>query len=374
MTTPLPVHLITGLLGSGKTTCLKNLIQQKPANEHWVILINEFAEVDIDASQLIANPNLSEDSSNSIEIQAVSGGCICCTAQLGLVNTLNKIFSQTTKKIDRIWIEPTGLGHPAKIIDALQQTQFLKPVQLQKIACVVTPLQLTVARWQKSAVMRDLVNLADTIILNKTDLADDKEILTAKTLLQNCYPPKNEVIETQYTNLALNTLLTPRIQKSFTLLSQFLPNNTLKASTAQDSSFHDFTDHKQQTLYPQQAFNSSIPGTQQCFVSQTDTSELLSMGWIWNNDLQFNRVKLKTFFTEIAPYIIRAKGLLKTGKEWQLVNWSTNELQFEEIAWRQDNRLECLFKMEDDLPTNQAHISIQTLESKLKDTIHNLIN
>lgn len=382
MTTPLPVHLITGLLGSGKTTCLKHLIQQKPTNEHWAILINEFGEVDIDASQLLANPELTEGSSNSLEIKAVSGGCICCTAQLGLVNTLNKLLSQTTKSIDRIWIEPTGLGHPAKIIDALQQTQFIQPLQLQKIACVVTPLQLTAERWQKSEVMRDLVNLADTIILNKTDLADQQALDSAKTLLKNCYPPKNEIIETQYADLTLSTLLKPRMQKGFTLLSQISPSNSLQCHTFSDRSLQDIslkdislkehTDHQQQTLYPQQPFNSSISGTQQCFVSQTDSGELLSMGWIWNNDLQFNRVKLKTFFTEIGPYIIRAKGLLKTGKEWQLVNWSNEELQFEDIAWRQDNRLECLFKADNNEAKNKANISIQTLESKIKNTIHNL--
>ena len=100
--------------------------------------------------------------------------------------------------------------------------------------------------------------------------------------------------------------------------------------------------------------------------------ELLNMGWIWNNELQFNRVKLKAFFEEMAPYLIRAKGLLKTGNEWQLLNWSNQLLQFEDIAWREDSRLECLFKTEYDNKVDVPILSAQTLENLIKNTINNL--
>jgi len=358
MNSPLPVHLITGLLGSGKTTCLQHLIKQKPDNENWAILINEFGEVDIDASQLLANTSTSNVSnqSDSLKVLAVSGGCICCTAQLGLVTTLNQILSKPENPIDRIWIEPTGLGHPAKIIDALQKTPFAKPLQLQKITCIITPMQLTQERWKKSTVMRDLVHLADTIILNKVDLASDSAKKEANKVLASCYPPKNEIISTQYSAIILNRLLQTRPKKPFTLLSPITEQSQ----------------HQQHTSHIQESYKSKIIGTQKCFISQTESGELLSMGWIWNNELQFNRVKLKVFFEEIAPYLIRAKGLLKTGNEWQLLNWSNQLLQFEDIAWREDSRLECLFKTEDDNKVNMPILSAQTLETLIKNTINNL--
>ncbi|GAB6071155.1 GTP-binding protein [Thiomicrorhabdus hydrogeniphila] len=365
MNTPIPVHLITGLLGSGKTTCLQHLIQQKPQNENWAILINEFGEVDIDASQLLAsskqtadqNQTLDKNSNeaSSLQILAVSGGCICCTAQLGLVTTLNQILSQAKKPIDRIWVEPTGLGHPAKIIDSLQKTPFAKPLQLQKITCIITPMQLTQDRWKKSAVMRDLVNLADTIVLNKIDLATNSQRDEANEVLANCYPPKNEVITTQFSAITLNSLLQARPKKPFTLLSPITEQSQ----------------HQQHTSHIQEEYNSEIAGTQKCFISQTESGELLSMGWIWSPELQFNRVKLKALFEEIAPYLIRAKALLKTGNEWQLLNWSNQNLQFEDIAWRQDNRLECLFKPSDS-NENSVKLSPQELEKQIKNTINNL--
>lgn len=355
----LPVHLITGLLGSGKTTCLKHLIQQKPSNENWAILINEFGEVDIDASQLQSNHN-----THSLNIQTVSGGCICCTAQIGLVNTINQLLSDHTLNFDRIWIEPTGLGHPAKIIDAIQHTQFLRPLALQKIVCIVTPQQLTTERWKKSAVMRDLINLADIIILNKIDLSDRQSIANSHTILENCYPIKNQILHSQYSRVALSELLGDRSAKPFTLLS-------LKAQTNTEE-----REHQRQTANQQMPYASKIHGTQTCYISQeanSNSSTLLSMGWIWDNTLQFNRVKIKAFFTQIAPYLIRAKGLIKTGKEWQLINWSEGELQFEDIAWRQDNRLECLFKPNNSTEHSQT-ISPQELEKQIKNTINNLVD
>lgn len=345
MPSPLPVHLITGLLGSGKTTCLKHLIQQKPLTERWIILINEFGEVDIDAAQLLATA----PKDNTLEIHEVSGGCICCTAQLRLVNTLNQVFSRTDTKIDRIWIEPTGLGHPAQIIDSLQKTSFSRPLSLQKIICVITPQQLTPERWKKSAVMRDLVTLADTIILNKIDLSDISSQQQARQLLENCFPPKDEIVATQYADVKLPILLEEKQSQPLTILA----SQTL---------------HLAETHHIQKTYSSDIKQTQYCFISIDNTNaNLLSMGWIWSSKVQFNRIKLKAFFEQIAPNLIRAKGIIKTGKEWQLINWSEGEIQFEDIAWRQDSRLECLFGNSNE---NQSTITPLDLEKTLQNTIH----
>jgi len=355
MSSPLPVHLITGLLGSGKTTCLQHLLLQKPASENWAVLINEFGEVDIDANQL-----MSSTTSDSVDIHAVSGGCICCTAQLGLVNTINQLFNQTKTKIDRIWIEPTGLGHPAKIIDALQQSQFLHPLSLQKISCIITPQQLTQQRWKKSKVMRDLVSLADTIILNKTDLSNEPAQAEALHILNGCYPAKTEIITTQFCKLQLDTLLQKRPKRLLSILSNQSSNQPHEAGFA----------HDVQIANQQIPFDSCIPKTQQCYISmdnsRPDINQLLSIGWIWSNEVQFNRVELKKLFEKLAHNLLRAKGILKTGKEWQLINWSDGKLTFKEIAWRQDSRLECLF-----IPNETAQaITPENLQEDIHNTIH----
>jgi len=207
--------------------------------------------------------------------------------------------------------------------------------------------------------MRDLVNLADTIIFNKTDLATPEQNSEANQVLAKCYPPKNEVIATEFAHISLASLLQPKPKQRFTLLSPI----------AQQS---PHSEHGQHTSQLQNNYKSSILGTQKCIISQTESGQLLSIGWIWSSELQFNRVKLKQFFEEIAPYLLRAKGLVKTGNEWQLMNWANQSLQFEDNAWRQDSRLECLFKTEYDSTENAPILCAQTLENLLKKTINNL--
>jgi G3E family GTPase len=196
-TTPLPINLITGLLGSGKTTAIKSLIKQKPPQENWGILINEFGEIGIDAASLSPQKSLS--------ILEVSGGCICCTAQLGLTQSLNQLLSHPTP-LDRILIEPTGLGHPAKIIDTLTQGGFAQTIELAQIICIITPPQLTPERWQKSAVMRDLVTLCDIVFLNKTDTCSLQQLTQAQQVLAQCYPPKQNIKPTQFAQILLSDL------------------------------------------------------------------------------------------------------------------------------------------------------------------------
>ncbi len=316
----LPTHLITGLLGSGKTTTLRQLIAQKPEQERWGILINEFGDIDIDAATLegIREP----DSSDQIQISQVSGGCVCCTAQFGLVQAINALLQHP---IDRLWIEPTGLGHPAKILDTLKQTPFSRTIELQAISCVITPQQLSQERWEKSAVMRDLVNLADVILLNKTDLASTQELAASTELLENLYPPKTIVMPTQYGKVELQTLQQRHKPQPFVLMQ-------------------GLEEHESQLNVTTTSFQSQLPGMLACQVSK-DNDQLRALGWLFESDVQFNRVRLKAFFDWIAPFIIRAKGLLKTGNEWQLINWSEDSgLTFSDVAWRQDSRLELLFK------------------------------
>ena len=327
----LPTHLITGLLGSGKTTTLRQLLTQKPVHERWGIIINEFGEVDIDAATL-----QSHESNDAV--LAVSGGCICCSAQYGLTQAINQLLAESTENpISRLFIEPTGLGHPAKIIDTLTQTEFARPLSLQYIVCVITPQQLTPLRWQKSAVMRDLVTLADIILLNKTDLSRVDEQNTALELLQNCYPPKTQIKLSQQGSIPLVDILGSKLSSDCKNRSSFTILSSLKG----------FTYHQNKTSHTSKAVESSLPGVDQCLVQITlDTADLSTIGWIFNSKIQFNRVKLKTFFAALTPVLERAKGILKTGNEWQLVNWSEGALSFEDIAWRQDSRLELLFSNE----------------------------
>jgi len=334
----LPVHLITGLLGSGKTTTLTHLISQKPKTERWGILINEFGDIDIDAA------SLEPYASQQLIINQVSGGCVCCTAQFALTDALNQLIGEPhLQPLDRVFIEPTGLGHPAKIIDTLKNTVFKQPLDLKAIVCIITPKQLTESRWQKSAVMRDLVTLADIVVLNQLDLSSEIEQACSESILNHLYPKKSQVIHSQFGQVDLNTLLKPHCPAQFVLLA-------------------GRQDHQQQTALHADTYHSQIPDTQACQVSKNNHGTIISAGWVWKPNHQFNRTQLKAFFEMVAPSLLRAKGLLKTGNEWQLINWTEQQLHFADLAWRQDNRLELLFNAEAKInPSDIKAIEIQLL-------------
>jgi len=67
---PIPTNLISGFLGAGKTTAILHLLRQKPADERWAVLVNEFGEIGVDGA-LLGNPD-------EVFIREVAGGCICC--------------------------------------------------------------------------------------------------------------------------------------------------------------------------------------------------------------------------------------------------------------------------------------------------------
>ncbi|QKI89965.1 CobW family GTP-binding protein [Thiomicrorhabdus xiamenensis] len=338
----IPTYLISGLLGSGKTTCLRQLIKQKPENENWAVLINEFGEVDIDGATLSQN--------NAVTIKAVSGGCICCSAQFNLAQALGELSRQP---IDKLFIEPTGLGHPAKVLDTLKQfPQFT----LHKTLCVITPQQLTEVRWQKSQVMRDLVTLADLIVLNKTDLSSQQEVTKSQAILKRLYTQKT-ILPTQFAQITIEQLKPPEQARPLFQFQAVATDFSLKqnADAVHASENRDW--------------NSTLPGVEQAFLQiDPQNGRLLAIGWQFSAEVQFNRIALKAWIDNFAPLMARAKGLVRTGKEWQLLNYIDNHLQLEDIAWRQDSRLECLFtEAPNSIPPHKD--TIISMESQLLSAI-----
>ena len=112
---PIPTNIITGFLGVGKTTVIKHLLSTKPVNERWAVLVNEFGEVGLDGSLL----QEAERSDQDVYIREVPGGCMCCASGLPMQIALNQLIMRS--KADRLLIEPTGLGHPKEVLNALPQ-------------------------------------------------------------------------------------------------------------------------------------------------------------------------------------------------------------------------------------------------------------
>ncbi|WP_404366504.1 CobW family GTP-binding protein [Marinobacter sp.] len=162
---PIPTHLILGFLGAGKTTAILNLLKQKPEHETWAVLVNEFGEVGIDGALL---------RTEGVAIREVPGGCMCCVSGVPMQIGLNSLIRFS--RPDRLFIEPTGLGHPAQILEMLTSVFYQDVLALSASVCLVDPRRLEDPRVLENRQFQDQVAVADVLVASKTDLCTPQQI------------------------------------------------------------------------------------------------------------------------------------------------------------------------------------------------------
>ena len=194
-----PVTIITGYLGSGKTTVLNEILKNK-GSDSIAVIVNDMGSINIDAS-LIRKSNVCENDFKMVEL---SNGCICCTLQDAFMKQIDQIASQ--KKIKRILVEASGISDPSAIAAGFIEYRKMglsNSVYLDSIVCVVdadriyseflTDLSETDDTGEEQDpdiinLVTDQIEFCNTILLNKCDLlsADKVEQVrrTIRTLQQ----------------------------------------------------------------------------------------------------------------------------------------------------------------------------------------------
>jgi len=200
--TRLPVTLVTGFLGSGKTTMI-NAALKAPELARTVVVVNEFGEVGLDHS-LVANSNDA--------VIVLENGCLCCTVRSDLVTTLNELYqSRLSGRIapfDNVVIETSGLAEPGPVLQAFLSEPTLDG--LYRVASVVTLVDAV--NWQGTSANYDeairQVALADQIRVTKLDMAEagavDIKDLMAELRRLN---PAAEIAEMDWSTPAIAALL-----------------------------------------------------------------------------------------------------------------------------------------------------------------------
>jgi G3E family GTPase len=199
----IPVTLVTGFLGSGKTTFV-NAALRSPELAKTVVVVNEFGEVGLD-HQLFAR------SSDSVVV--LENGCLCCTVRSDLVGTLNSLYharqASEMPDFDKVVIETSGLAEPGAVLQAFLSEPTLDG--LYRIASVVTLVDAV--NWRGTAEAHDeavrQVALADQIRITKLDLVDDKESAASRLLLElRRINPSAEIAEVDWSSAAVARVLT----------------------------------------------------------------------------------------------------------------------------------------------------------------------
>ena len=168
----IPLILVVGFLGSGKTTFLRRFSERNDGRR-FVFLVNDFATVDIDAQLL------SEWEGQMISIPGGSIFCRCLATTF--INTLKRIAGMSA---DGVIIEASGMADPRAIADLLHDTQLDKVFALSAVVSVVDPG--TFHKLLKTLpAMRAQVACADVVLLNKTDVFDEETIRQTETSIRS---------------------------------------------------------------------------------------------------------------------------------------------------------------------------------------------
>ena len=187
-----PITIITGFLGSGKTTVLNHLLGDERFADTAVI-INEFGEIGID--HLLVETSFEED-----ELMVMQSGCICCTIRGDLVDTLADLETRTKAgdlpPFSRVLVETTGLADPAPILQTVMSDPLL--VDKYRLGGVVATVDAVnggaTLDSHDEAVKQAAV--ADRLLVTKTDLADDGLVVKLEARLGDLNPraPLEQII------------------------------------------------------------------------------------------------------------------------------------------------------------------------------------
>ncbi|CAG8998601.1 MAG: Zinc-binding GTPase YeiR [Candidatus Celerinatantimonas neptuna] len=185
------VNLISVFLGSGKTSAINYLSSQKQPKEQWGILVNEFGKIGVDARLI--------NTHSHIEICQISGGCLCCANGPAFTLSLEQLLSS---QLQRILLEPTGLGHITNILNRLKQNSLVRlaaGIAIVETKQCLSPDYTLNEQWLQS------LQHYQTIVLNKTDLCSPSQLNTAKKWLNLNYPMAQK-IEAKYGQIPISCL------------------------------------------------------------------------------------------------------------------------------------------------------------------------
>ncbi|WP_409523994.1 CobW family GTP-binding protein [Nitrincola sp. MINF-07-Sa-05] len=323
MSQRLPTNLITGFLGAGKTTAIRHLMSLKPADETWAIIVNEFGQVGVD--------EMAFDTQGDINITPLSGGCVCCQLGAELTRSLNQLLEQQT--FDRLIIEPTGMGHPAGILDTLRKPFFSDRLDLRATICLIDPRQLLDPQVTQSETFRDQINLADVLIANKMDKADAAAETAFADLCSDIFPPKQVILTTEQGRIEpalLDYVSAGQLRAQFPDAHRHADETT--HHTADAGHVHDHKhdhDHENAPLpcKPVRQINSGL--------------ERYSCGWVFHPDDIFPFDELEAFISSLQG-IERLKGAFRLGYPWVFFNRVGDEISFDAISYRRDSRVEII--------------------------------
>lgn len=312
----IPTHVIAGPLGAGKTSLIKNLLMLRPVGERWAVLINEFGQIGLDAALLAQD-------ADGIALGEVAGGCLCCVNgapfQIGLGRLLRKA------RPDRLFIEPSGLGHPAQLLRQLSEAPWQGVLAVQSCVLVLDAQALAAGKPLPEA-QQEALNSAGLLLLNKAKGLDanDRQRIAAQL-------PSRPLYWTQQALLPLSKL----------------PGFGAQAVAGVDN----FIAPKGLAQMPAIWTDPALP----ICLSQ-DQEGGWSVGWRWHPSQTFNAARVGQWLESLVWR--RAKLVIHSVDGWVSANALENSvLDWQPSEWRRDSRIELIFSEPQEVDSLQRELA-----------------
>ncbi|MBD2437621.1 cobalamin biosynthesis protein CobW [Nostoc sp. FACHB-110] len=214
MATKIPVTVITGFLGSGKTSLIRHLLQNNQGRR-IAVLVNEFGELGIDGELLKSCQICPEDEAGDSNIFELTNGCLCCTVQEEFYPTMQELIKRRDS-IDCIVIETSGLALPKPLVKAFRWQEIRNAATVDAVITVVdcaavaagtfaSDLEAIAAQRQADdslehetplqELFEDQLACADLVVLSKTDLVDAATKTQVEELVKQELPRVVKMVE-----------------------------------------------------------------------------------------------------------------------------------------------------------------------------------
>ncbi len=208
--TKIPVTVITGFLGSGKTTLIRHLMQN-PQGKRLAILVNEFGTVGVDGDILKACADENCPEENIVEL---ANGCICCTVADDFIPTIEALLAMPQRP-DHIIIETSGLALPKPLLKAFDWPAIRSKITVDGVIALADAEAVAAGRFAPdvaavdaqrladdslnhetplSEVFEDQIACADVVLLSKADLAGEAGLAAARKVIEAETPRKLPII------------------------------------------------------------------------------------------------------------------------------------------------------------------------------------
>ncbi|MDG1467582.1 MAG: GTP-binding protein [Glaciecola sp.] len=333
-----PTNIITGALGVGKTTLIQHLLTQKPENERWAVLINEFGEIGMDAAILHSQYFKKDElSTNDITVREVPGGCMCCTSGITMQIALNQLLALA--KPDRLLIEPTGLGHPKEVIQTLKSKYYKDIIRLENTLCLVDARKLANEKWREHDTFKEQFQVADHIVLTKSDLYQGNEEQQLADYLSEL-----ALSDVAHSHADKGAIMLSLLHKARSQFQEFKVLNLVTNSTLTKVGVNDMTLESQEKL----------------IVRKEKQSEgFYSRSWSWSPEHWFDCAKVISVIKALD--VVRLKAILITEDGIFSFNVIDGEIDIQEHDEAFDSRMELITSSE--LSAIKAEQSIEHLIS-----------